>query len=180
MSDKSEEVQPESTPTNPEIVVPPNSEKELEKEENNAQVAAERDAYIAKINAAIAASKPKLEDTLLRQIAHDLYTGKIFCDRFIGKHDYVYILPMVFLPLAMCGKEELEKQIEDPPAFFYEYNSEALPRGINGYPCFMSMRSLNGADTKRMIQFFTEIKTAMESVMGKTETPKEAENKPAA
>lgn len=95
----------------------------------------------------------------LKQIAIDLFDGKIFCDQQLNSSRD---LSMVFLPLILgalkgFGKEELEDI-----GMIYEYIGKAMPRSINGYPIFSSMRILKKQDLKIMMEHFEAYKKLKE------------------
>lgn len=94
----------------------------------------------------------------LKQIAKDMYAGKIFCDRQISNAKDI---PMVFMPIMFMKKEELEKQ---DIYFIYEYLSEAGPRSINGMPMFTSCYFLNKENFEKMMGYYEAVKIAMDSI----------------
>ncbi len=101
----------------------------------------------------------------LKQIAVDLYDDKIFCDRQLTNQSS---MPMVFLPIAL-GAFKNEEDVKDI-GLIYEYLSEAGPRGINGYPCFFSMRILTIEETKEMFKHYEEYKKLKDSFKDSEET----------
>lgn len=106
-------------------------------------------------------SQRKCSDEFLIQVAKDLYMGKIFCDQQVETHDQ-NLLTMIFTPLVFMGKNLRDQMDVDPPCFLYEYYDKCLPRSINGYPIFMSMQYLNGADTKKMWDLYNKFKAALD------------------
>ncbi|MFV2014927.1 MAG: hypothetical protein ACC656_05845, partial [Candidatus Heimdallarchaeota archaeon] len=85
----------------------------------------------------------------LKQIAVDLAEGKIFCDLQIDlERDN---LDAIFMPLVFMSKEQRKNMIADGVSLLYEYYSEAGPRGVNGKPCFFSMRFLTKKEVDVML-----------------------------
>ena len=107
----------------------------------------------------------------LNQIALGIHNGHIFTDRHIREHDYVSVLPMIFLPMALLDKEGLEALRAKKPELFFEELSKAGPRAINGYPTFFSMQYLDREEFDVVSRKLEEIKQAMRSVMAHNPTP---------
>ncbi len=90
---------------------------------------------------------PRMEESQLREFVLGVVDGKIYTHHQVPNPVDV---PRVFFPLlfgALNGynQESLETRI----GVLYEYMEKALPRGINGCPCFTSMRILHAEDWKR-------------------------------
>ncbi len=87
----------------------------------------------------------RLDPDELKKFAVDLFSGKIFTSFHIRPGDermgVQIFVPLLFLDDA--GRKDLKKR---KPHVFYEYLSEAGPRSINGYPIFMSVRTLGKED----------------------------------
>jgi hypothetical protein len=75
----------------------------------------------------------------LEQLAQDLVAGRIFTSAQVKDNS---LLNMVFMPLALMGKEAMEQFAANEPFVIYEYIDKAGPRGINGYPSFFSFQYL--------------------------------------
>jgi hypothetical protein len=93
-------------------------------------------------------------DAELRQIAMDIYHGHIFTDRSIRNKDDLNLLSMIFMPLALMGKEGADQMIERKVSMVYEYLDRAGPRSVNGYPTFMSMKYLTEDEVQRLVPIF--------------------------
>jgi len=114
-----------------------------------------------------------LTDEKLRELALDLYRGEIFCDRHIIDQD-LRMTDMIFIPLGMMDKKTWAEFIIQEVGLVYEYIKNASPRGINGYPIFMTIRYLNEIDAERMWEIYQEIETALSGVgQPKDKCPKE-------
>lgn len=99
-------------------------------------------------------------DAELKQLAMDLYDGKIFCDRQVKNQSD---LSMVFMPIVFGAfADKTEEEVNDIGLIF-EYMDKAMPRGINGMPCFGSCRILPKSETEKMFKFFEDYKALKES-----------------
>ena len=107
-------------------------------------------------------SYTKKTDEDLKQIAKDMWAGKIFTDRHL-KND-PQMISSVFMILALLDKKQLVKMEQDNINLFYEYLDKAAPRSINGYPIFFSMRMLDKNDAARMIDFYNEVGKVMDKI----------------
>jgi hypothetical protein len=83
-------------------------------------------------------------DDILRQIGIDLFKHLIFTSEHIHK-DHVKDVTMVFMPVLAMAREHVVQMIAINPVLF-EYIDKALPRSVNGYPCFTSMRVVSADD----------------------------------
>lgn len=107
--------------------------------------------------------EPKTDDEL-KQIAQDLWAGKIYSDRHIPEEQGPKALQMVFMPLSFMHPDDLKKFSEAKPAFVYEYIDKAGPRSCNGMPNFFSFQYLDEAETERMFEYFNAVQKAMEDL----------------
>jgi hypothetical protein len=97
-------------------------------------------------------------DADLKQIAEDLYSGKIFCDWHLrNKEDCRF----VFMPIGIGGEGIFQTLIDAKAEFLFEYLDKAGPRSVNGYPSFFSLQYLNGEDTAKMFGYYEKIKAAL-------------------
>lgn len=71
---------------------------------------------------------------------------------------------MVFLPLALIGKELSDELNENPPGMIYEYIDKAGPRAVNGMPMFMSLKMVSIDDAKKIFDFYHKIKEAITNI----------------
>ena len=87
----------------------------------------------------------------LKQIAIDIYHGKIFTDRHIRTEEKTpSLLGMIFMPILFW---------DAPPPdidMLFEYLDKAGPRAINGYPMFDSCRYLNESDRAQVFRLYSE------------------------
>jgi len=97
----------------------------------------------------------------LKRLAEDICENRVFTDRHINEKD-AELTPMIFMPLGLGALSTIDldnvqvkkkrKEI-DEMAMIYEYISEAGPRGINGYPCFFSMKVLTKSDWPKFVEY---------------------------
>jgi len=108
---------------------------------------------------------PKTDEEL-KQIAQDLWAGKIYTDRHIPEQEMPYALATVFMPLALMHPDDREKLFtgENKPTLIYEYLDKAGPRSVNGMPGFFSFHCLNEEETERMFRYYTAIQEAMDAL----------------
>ena len=130
--------------------------------------------------------------------------GLIFTSSMIPDHDWVQMVPRVFMPVAFgclqVGvpepqipdeipedmsveefeqlhtdkekifaryeklKEQLQKEFNDQLGVVWEWNSEALPRSINGYPIFMSCRIMNKEDWEEILPVLQENQRVLNNI----------------
>lgn len=126
------------------------------------------------------------DDIFLKKLAKDIYENHVFTDRHITNPNSVDLNMVFMPLLFMCNyqksesredklcdihrmnyfndiKEKTGKSEEDLRLEFfnsigliYEYYDKAMPRGINGYPTFMSFNLLSKGDTVKMFNFFDD------------------------
>lgn len=66
-------------------------------------------------------------------------------------------MQMVFMVIGLADRQQREDIVrtvipdeDGPMGMIYEFMDKALPRGVNGYPCFTSLRYADPADTARI------------------------------
>ena len=89
-------------------------------------------------------------DAELRQLALDIADGVVFTDRHIND---ISLLGSVFMPLLFI--EDFDKM--DDVGMIYERMSKANHMSINSYPIFMSFKTINKEDTKKVMEYYEEI-----------------------
>ena len=102
----------------------------------------------------------------LKQIAKDLYAGRIFTNLHLQPSEQESLLFSVFMPLVFIRKETKggKKFFEDEPSMIYEYVDRAGPMAINGYPIFTSFQYLTEEEHQKMIGYYSKVKQAMEDI----------------
>jgi hypothetical protein len=101
------------------------------------------------------------EDEELKQIAEDLWAGRIYSNRNMND---IKLIDSVFMPLMFLDRRKLKQLQHLKVDFFYEYIDKAGPRSINGMPVFTSVRCLTKPETARMFEFYEAIKKAVGGV----------------
>lgn len=104
--------------------------------------------------------EPKTDEEL-KQIALDIYSGKIFSDRDCPDEHSVRT---VFMPLALMDNEQLQELVNDKAAFIYEYLDKAGPMACNGMPMFLSFKYLAEDDLEKVISYYDKITAAVEGI----------------
>lgn len=94
-------------------------------------------------------------DEELNQIALDLATGKIFCDRHL--HSEPELLVSVFLVFSLMTEQQHEEIQKEDPGLIYEYMDRAGPILTNGLPTFTTMQRLSQEETTRMFEEYGKI-----------------------
>lgn len=95
-------------------------------------------------------------DSFLKQLAHDIYTGKVFTDRHITKRDKKD-LGMIFLAFGLLDMIERKKFLEQKPGLIYASMEKQAPRGVNGYPCFWGFSYISIPDSIKVDQYYRQI-----------------------
>lgn len=87
-----------------------------------------------------------LTDDKIRELATDIFQGKVFHEAMIRPGETANPFTVTFLL-----DEATVKHLRDNEAFLYEYMDQAAPRSINGMPCFLSFRWMSRADARRVM-----------------------------
>jgi len=98
----------------------------------------------------------------LKRIAHDIYTGKVFCNRQVDP----CMLGSVFMVWALLNPLEKKEMLDRGMSMMYANMSAAMPRQINGYPVFGEMSILNKHDDLRVYKHYKDIQEAMGQYRG--------------
>lgn len=77
-----------------------------------------------------------MTDDEIKQLADDIYRGRVFTDRHVQNPDDI---PRVFIPLVLIDDEQREELNANPPGLIYEYMDRAGPLAMNGMPMFYSL-----------------------------------------
>lgn len=102
----------------------------------------------------------------LKQIAIDLFDGKIFCDQHIPPDSSLHTMPMVFMPIILGALDQYTGDRKEIGMIF-EYLDKAGPRSINGYPNFFSMQILTQAEWEIAHKYYEEYKEMKEKFQSK-------------
>lgn len=102
-----------------------------------------------------------MTDEEIKKLAEDMYKGLIFTDGHVDRREEI---AMVFMPLSLMGKDDIENLTKNSPGMIYEYIDKAGPMAINGMPIFLSFRMVNMEDTKKVIDCYNKIIKAVSDV----------------
>lgn len=100
----------------------------------------------------------------LKQLAEDIYAGRVFTDRDAMAKGMGDMLHMIFMPILFLDSEAKKDFVKRKPVLLYEYMSAAMPRMVNGCPMFMSVRYLTEKEFIKMRDYYAKIKAAMDSI----------------
>ena len=101
-------------------------------------------------------------DRELRELAHDIYRGTKFCSRQVDPSNF----ESVFLVWALLNPLEKKQLVDRGMSMLWANMSDAMPRGINGYPVFGSMHILNKHDDLKVYEYYKEIQEKMDNFKG--------------
>jgi hypothetical protein len=88
------------------------------------------------------------EEDMLRFVL-DWCDGRIFSDQHVQQrapHRWEETMALVFMPLAFGASANWTVEACSQLGIIYEYTDKALPRAINGMPCFLSMHVMHRED----------------------------------
>lgn len=112
------------------------------------------------------------DDQKLFEIAKGIHGGTIFTSMQVRDQ---CDLPLVFMVLSLAGPETIEELKRDGIQVLYAYYSEAGPRGINGYPIFMSCSVLNGNEWNKIVKYIKRIEETLSAIEPKSTGEENAE-----
>ena len=90
--------------------------------------------------------KPRT-DQEIRELAMDVCDGRVFGSWQVDNPD---LIRSIFMPLIFLDAISAKDMKASGVVHLYEEVSKAGPRAINGYPIFMSMKTLNQSDVDRL------------------------------
>ena len=88
---------------------------------------------------------PRMTDDQLREFVLGVVDGRIFTDRQARNDPFMVFFPLIWGPFEAYNQESVKNRL----GCIYEYVDKALPRAVNGQPCFMSMRIMHIDDWNR-------------------------------
>lgn len=98
----------------------------------------------------------------LKKIAHDIYVGKVFCNRQVEPS----MFGTVFMVWSLLDPMEKKKMIDSGMSMVYSDMQDAGPRSVNGYPIFWSMSVLNKQDDRKVYMYYKQIQEKMGQYKG--------------
>ncbi len=105
---------------------------------------------------------PVKTDEELKQLAIDVLAGQVFTDRSIKQGDE-HLARSIFMVLMFMGPKH-GAFLKEHCAMVYEYMEEAGPRGVNGYPMFMSFKWLTREQYPKFVAYYEALMKAQEAV----------------
>lgn len=99
----------------------------------------------------------------LTEIAKKIHSGAIFSTLSVHAND-THLLGSIFMPLLFAGEELREAWKKEPPHLVFCDMSKAMPRGINGYPCFAECAFLNEREFAFVRDKLKKIEEAMAAI----------------
>lgn len=98
---------------------------------------------------------PAQTEEVLKELAKAMVSNMIFTDLHL--HQDPHMIGSVFMPIAFGAMANYDLSTL---GLLYEYMDKAMPRSINGYPCFMSVRMLNRDDATKMLEYVKKLEEA--------------------
>lgn len=109
---------------------------------------------------------PSFTQEKLNKLAKEIVEGKVFTEAHIDPNSNMD-LSLIFAVVIWMDKKQLEFMAKHK-AFIYEYMDKSLPRGINGYPFFMSLRWMVQEDAIKVLDLAKEMEKILDN--GKPDT----------
>lgn len=123
-----------------------------------------------------AAQYKNMSNADVNKLAKDILNSAVFTDRHIHPNDISRMMTMIFPVFSFMGTEDTISYDKNPPGMVYEYYGEEMPRGVNGYPMFLSAHMCSKDATKRVWEKVTAMEEALKAVMGDEEDDGEPGN----
>lgn len=99
-----------------------------------------------------------MEEVNLKQLARDIWSGRVVTDRhFDTKEEVLAVFPV----LSLMDEETRKSFLAEEPAVIYEYVDQAAPRTVNGMPMFLSFRYLTEDQAKILQKHIDKINEAL-------------------
>ena len=100
-----------------------------------------------------------------KRFVKDVRENRIFVSAMIPPEQIESVMPMVFMPLALGALSEASPDFIKSIGVVWEYYSEAVPMGINGYPMFMSCRFMHKLDWERAVSAVSALEMSDSALM---------------
>ena len=85
-----------------------------------------------------------------KAFARRVYRGEVFLSDMVKDED-ARLLAAIFMPLMMMTNEQRDQMLAENVSCLYGEMSQAMDRGINGYPMFMTFCTLSADQHKAFI-----------------------------
>ena len=108
----------------------------------------------------------RMDAKQLSDFVREYIDHRIFTSAMIRNDDkWQEMVPMVFLPLLFGAFDKFSDDEFKDIGVVWAYYSEALPRGINGYPCFMKCRIMHANDWFNACRIIDHLKNEQEKII---------------
>ena len=104
-----------------------------------------------------------LTDKEITAYAKGIYQNTYFPSWWIKEHD-LHLIQTIFLPLALLTSIQYKELKRDGLCHMLGDYNETVGRSINGYPCFMSCKTIDNADGIRIQEKLNQIIELMENM----------------
>lgn len=91
-------------------------------------------------------SIPRMSAKDKGKFVDDYCSNRVFTSVQLSLHDTSRMLHLVFMPLGLGGACQFTKKALLDVGIIWEYMSEAMPRMINNFPMFPSLRFMHKDD----------------------------------
>ncbi len=108
-------------------------------------------------------------DLEIANLALGIFQNRIFTSLQVAPEDQS-LIKTIFMPLAFLDAESAKRMHDENVSLIYANMSDAGPRSLNGYPCFMEANWLNREDAGRVLDRYKAICAAVQGVSEETPT----------
>lgn len=105
-----------------------------------------------------------MNDDEIKKLGVDIRAGRVFGSWMVAECDQD-LLVSIFLVMRFMDSDALTELQRQEPAAIYEYMSEAGGRSVNGYPTFLSMKTLDKNDLSRLVDVMKALERAESAVL---------------
>lgn len=110
-------------------------------------------------------ARPDLADADLRALAKSVVMGDVFTSNHVTEREPGHLLTMIFMPIGFMDAALVKELVQCGEMHMaYANISDAMPRGINGYPMFMRCGFLRKGEYARFMSFYDEIKAVVDAL----------------
>ena len=102
-----------------------------------------------------------LTEQEIKTLAKRMYANEIFTSMQVREEN---LLQMIFMPLMFMDTVARRQMVEDDITHFYSEMKDASPRGINGYPMFMSVATLTRTEAAKLVEVYNQILKTMDEI----------------
>ena len=106
--------------------------------------------------------KSKRTNQEIAELAEKVYRGDTFVSFGLNPEQ----IRTCFMPLLLCDKKLWSYMKHNSITTFYAPMSHALPRSINGLPCFGGMNMLDKKDGIKLKQKMIQMQKAIDAIKG--------------